>query len=129
MAVTPTDFKARYTEFATLSDARIQIFLDDAVLELDVVRWGDLYDRGLAALAAHFLAISERTSLAGTTGGGGAIGPLASKSVGDVSLSYGWTGNSASGSRDQNYYLSTVYGQDYLRLVAIVGYGMVAVVV
>lgn len=127
MSVTPTTFKARYTEFSTLSDATVQIYLSDAELELDEGRWGTLYDRGLAALAAHFLALAQQSAAAGT-GGGGAVGPVTSKSIGDVSVSYGWS-NSGSGSATSDYYNSTTYGQDYWRLVQIVGYDAVAVVV
>ena len=126
MTVSPAAFKSRYAEFSAVSDATVQIYLDDAGLELDEGRWGSLYDRGIYALAAHFISLAQRAALGGSTGAG-ASGPLASKSIGDVSLSYAWT-SGAGQTRNQDYYLATIYGQDYLRLVSVVGYGMVAVV-
>jgi hypothetical protein len=126
MTVTPATFKARYTEFSTLSDARIQIFLDDAALEMDSGRWGDLYDRGQAALAAHLLALAERGAAGSTTGISGQ-GPLTSRSVGDVSVGFGFGSSGGGNSSTEASYMSTVYGQDYWRLVQIVGFGAVVV--
>lgn len=123
MSITATEFKARYTEFSTLEDARINVFIADAALELDAGRWGDLYDRGLAALAAHMLALNERAALGGVTGGA-AEGPVTSRSIGDVSVSLGFV---SAGNQTEQYYLSTAYGQDYWRLVQIVGYGALVV--
>lgn len=123
MTVTPADFKLRYPEFDPVDDARVQIFLDDAALEMCESAWGDLYDRGQAALAAHMLAIANQTEASGGTGGG-ASGPVASRSIGDVSVSFGL---SSSSSKSEDWYTSTPYGSDYWRLVKIVGMGAVVV--
>jgi hypothetical protein len=120
MAITPAEFKLRFPEFDSVSDARIQIFIDDAELELDEDRWGDLYDKGLSYLTAHLLYIGEQTS--GGQGEGG--GPLSTKAVGDVSFSFGsylTTDNKAT------VFNSTSYGQEYYRLMIMVGMGAVAV--
>jgi hypothetical protein len=123
--MTPTEFKDRYPEFTSIDDSRIQLFLDDAALELDSSLWGNWYDRGLAALAAHFLSLSIKAGSAG--GSAGSVGPVASRSVGDVSVSFGMYSGGAAGTSD-DFYKSTVYGQDYLRLMKLVGIGIVAVV-
>lgn len=123
MAVTPTTFKARYTEFASESDARIQVYIDDAELELNEGQWGDFYDRGLSALTAHLLAIANRN--AASTGSGISLGgSLTSRSVGSVSVSFG---SSASTGSAEDFYLSTAYGAEYWRLCKIVGMGIIAV--
>jgi hypothetical protein len=120
MAVTPADFKERFPEFDSVSDTRVQLFLDDAALELDEGRWGDLYDKGLSYLTAHLLYIGEQSSAGQGEGGG----PLSTKAVGDVSLSFGsylTTDNKAA------VFNATSYGQEYYRLMMMVGMGAVAV--
>ena len=123
MAVTPTSFKAEYTEFASESDARVQIYLDHAALEMSAGVWGNLYDRGLSALAAHLLAIANRNAASSGTGvaTGGA---LTSRSVGSVSVSFGISASSGS---TEDFYRSTAYGAEYWRLAKQVGMGIVAV--
>ncbi|NIV93798.1 DUF4054 domain-containing protein [candidate division KSB1 bacterium] len=123
MAVTPTTFKDRYPEFSSESDSRIQIFIDDAELELEESRWGDLYDRGLSALTAHLLAIANKNA-AGSGSGTALAGKLASRTVGSVSVSFN-SGQSTGSTED--FYLSTSYGAEYWRLAKMVGMGIVAV--
>ena len=123
MTVTPTTIKARYTEFSSIGDATVQVYLDDATLELNESQWGDLYDRGLSALTAHLLAIANRN--AASSGMGVSIGgALTSRAVGSVSVSFS---TASSTSSVEDFYLSTVYGADYWRLCKVVGLGMVAV--
>jgi hypothetical protein len=123
MAVTPTTIKTRYPEFASVADARIQVFIDDAELEMDEGRWGDLYDRGLSALTAHLLAIANRN--AASAGTGISIGgALTARTIGSLSASFG---SSPSNGSTEDYLRSTAYGADYLRLVQIVGTDIVVV--
>ena len=120
--ITPADLKIRYPEFADIDDPRIQFFIDDAILELDVNRWGDYYDKGLAALTAHFLinALKTQTVLGAAT----IVGNVSSRSVGSVSTSF--NAPVADGSNTA-YYQTSKYGQEYLRLLNIIGSGMVAI--
>jgi len=123
VTVTPATFKARYPEFDSESDARIQIFINDAMLEVSESRWGDLYDRGLSALAAHLLVIANKNTAA--AGSGSALsGKVASRTVGSVSVSFN---NAASNGSTEDFYLSTSYGAEYWRLALSVGMGIVAV--
>jgi hypothetical protein len=123
MAVTPTTFKARYTEFASTSDARVQVYIDDAELEMNEAQWGDLYDRGLSALTAHLLSIADKNAASG--GAGTSLpGALVGRSVGSVSIQFA---TSASGGTSSDFYLSTAYGTDYWRLAQMVGLGIVVV--
>ena len=123
MAVTPTTFKARYTEFASTSDARVQVYIDDAELEMNESQWGDLYDRGLSALTAHLLSIADKNAASGGAGTS-LTGGVSSRSVGSVSVSFGTSSSSGSA---EDFYLSTSYGADYWRLAKMVGLGIVAV--
>ena len=120
----PADFKIRFPEFDTISDARIQIFIDKSILNLDEGLWDARYNEGLYYLTAHFLQLGENTANQG--GGSGGTAPLSSKSIGDVSISFA-TG-SIDGDSSAAYYNSTTYGQEYWRMLMIVGEGMVAVI-
>lgn len=120
MAVTATSFKALFTEFGSVADARVDVFLDFARAELSEDSWGDWYDKGTLYLAAHFLSIANKTAV----GSIGPNSPLASKSVGDVSESYS-TATSDSGTDD--YFNATAYGQEYIRLAKQIGLGWVVI--
>lgn len=124
MAVTPTTFKARYTEFASTSDARVQVYIDDAELEMNEAQWGDLYDRGLSALTAHLLSIADKNAASG--GAGTSLpGKVLGRSVGSVSTQF--VGSTITKSTTVDYFLSTSYGTDYWRLAQMVGLGIVVV--
>lgn len=120
-SITPTEFKARFPEFATIADARIQIFIDDSELEMSESYWGDLFARGQSYLTAHLLALGEQSA---TGASGGTAGPVTSKSVGGVSVSFG--GPTITDSTE-GYWLTTSYGQEYWRLLQQIGLGWVIV--
>lgn len=125
MAINPTDFKARYPEFVSVLDARVQTpHLDDAVLEVGAGAWGTLYERGVFLLTAHTLAMDP--SIEDDIDGGDTVDDsrITSRKVGDVAVSFS---RGASASSDEDWYLQTRYGSDYLRLKKRVGIGMVAV--
>ena len=124
MTVTPTTFKNKYTEFSSVTDARVLIFIDDAALEMNEGQWGDLYDRGHAALTAHMLSIAEREALASGSGTA-AVGSVSGRTVGSVSVTFATP--QISGGSVESYYLSTSYGAEYWRLVQLVGLGILAV--
>lgn len=124
MAITPADFKARYSEFDSVADARVQTFLDEAVLEVGQVPWGTLYEKGVFLLTAHMLVIDARNQ-AGANPGVPSPGQLASRKVGDVSVTFATQTTSPDGSDE--WYLSSSYGFDYLRLKKRKGIGAVAV--
>lgn len=122
MALTPADFKIRYPEFDSVLDARVQFMLDDAALEVSEARWGTLNEKGVMLLAAHLLSIDQDNNDSDDDSGG--EGNLASKSIGDVSYSFS---KATSESSSDDWYLSTSYGSEYLRLKKRVGMGVVAV--
>ena len=111
MCSTPADFKARFPEFDSVDDSRIQLFIDDATLVLNESYWGVKYDLGICYLTAHYLAIAERTSLG--AGADGAYSSVASRAVDGTSISYSQPTIDRLG---DSYYMSTVYGQRYIQL-------------
>jgi len=119
--ITPTEFKERFPQFDSIDDARIEFFLNDAETMLSVSCWGNWYDKGLALLAAHYLALSILQESASSAE---SAFPLSAKKVGDVQLNFAVP--SSSGTME-DYYTKTPYGQEYLSLSKMVGQGAVAV--
>jgi hypothetical protein len=125
MALVPdTGFLARFPEFTAVDEARIQLFLDEALLEIRESEWGDFYYKGLNLFTAHLLAIGNVTS-ANTGGAIGTFGPLASRGIGDVNASFGISG--LSDSENSAWLNSTPYGQELLRLINTIGCDMLVV--
>lgn len=122
MAVqTPTaaDFKARYPEFAAVSDTLIGLQIAEASNFLDE-DWRDVDQKpAIMSLVAHLLTIEGYPD---RLNGGSVFDPglshrsMKSRSVGDVSVSYG-DGSGAGGSGGSGSLLSTldttVYGQRF----------------
>jgi len=109
MTIDPADIKARFPEFDTIDDARIQIFIDDAVIILNIVYWGAKYDLGLAYLTAHYLALAGKSEAGSIT----SVGAIASRAVDGASVGYI---NATPDNTSDAYYMSTSYGQRYLAL-------------
>ena len=125
--ITAQDVRNRYPEFSDATaypDARIETWIAKAVGELDEAAWGDQYNEGLLAYTAHFLSWSTNTASSG--GAVGSVLPVASKSIGDVSVTFASAGGGSAGSMEA-FFMSTPYGQEYWRLVMLYGVGMLAV--
>jgi len=108
VAVTAASFKAdpRFSEFAAVADAMIDVWLTSTRQDLNADRWGSKYDEGLKFLAAHSMV------MAGVVVSSSSASPtVSSKTVGPVTISYAV--GSAGGSGDELE--STTYGQIYLR--------------
>ena len=113
MACTYADFILRYPEFAILPEARVQMFLDDAACDVDETKFKDCVgSRITCALAAHYSALAYQSA----NGNAGSVGQMLSKTVDKVSATYATPdANLSKGSN--GYYMSTIYGQEYLSLL------------
>lgn len=126
-AISVEMFRARYPEFAPVSDALISLVLSES---LDSI--GDTWlqkDRTKAQmlLAAHKLATEgEPARSSGNGGGGSTSGAVKRMKVGDVEVEYAGFG-SGSGSGAASGFASSVYGQRYLALMRLNFPGIVAV--
>ena len=109
-----TAFRARFPEYsddAVYTDPFVQIFIDDALADVSQTKFKEaIADRITAYLAAHYLTIA----VASQNGNTGSTAPIASQSVGEISVSYAV--NSAEKGSDA-YFNSTIYGQQYLSLL------------
>lgn len=115
-----TGFKARFSEFSALgiSDATIQVYLDDSIDHLSESAWGDCYDRAVYFYTAHVLTINQRRTEMVTDGGlsaaAGKSGLITSSSADGLSVSFE-SGYQSGGYLD-DYLRQTSYGQEYLAL-------------
>ena len=109
MACDPASFKVRFPEFVSVVDARIQVFIDDAVIILNEVYWGLKYDLGICYLAAHYLSLANKTEAGSTTSNNAISG----RAVDGVSVSFSTPTPENQGDA---YYSATSYGQRYLAM-------------
>lgn len=100
------------------SDAEVSYWISQAILALDVNRWGQFYDQGLRLYVAHMLAVNGWAE----TRSGGLVGSgiVSSRSVGGVSVGYDNQFGSEEGAGNWNM---TVWGQQYIRLAKLAGSG------
>jgi len=121
--MTPSEFKTQFPEFATETDARVQIFIDRAMPHFDVERWDDLYQDGVAYYVAHEMTLSNVQ-----TAQGGSVQALTNdnttKRVGDVQVT---KDAGLLAKQSDNPFYRTLYGQKYLYLRRQVGIGALSV--
>jgi hypothetical protein len=110
-----SDFRERFPEFDSVADARVQLVLDQAERRVGPERFGDLWLDAIGYFTAHLLAKSAQARDYAQ----GASGPITSKTVGSVSVSY-----AASGTNFDLLGLdSTPYGVEYQLLCKLVTMG------
>ena len=114
MTCTVEELRLRFPEFiddTEYSDARIQLFLDDAVEDIgsDEKRWCGKYNRAQCNLAAHLLSIGTSSEAGDSSGKAGAI---SSKSAGGVSVTRAVVAKN--GSDADLFYSTTIYGQQFM---------------
>lgn len=105
---TVAEFQARFPEFCTTDDDRVQMFLDDAALLMGATsRWLDVYDVAHQYYAAHMLAVAEHTE----SGDSGILAPASHQEVDDVVI------KNAINNVDANFndLLATAYGKRYMQ--------------
>lgn len=129
---TATAFKARYTEFDPVSDARVDVFISEALSSVDNSWVETDYQPAIMALTAHKLVLegepqrsSDPSALVDVNNLGRKI---KTRKVGDVSTEFEGTEMSASANdKGSSFTLGlskTSYGQRYLQLLKLNAAGM-----
>ena len=113
-----SDFRARFAEFASVADATVQSFIDEAALFLDANQWSTWYNIGMGYYVAHHLAVQAKQA----TGDTAPVLPVRQMRAGSASIGYDAI---KEGSFSDNFFQGTSYGQQYLKLQKIVGMGAV----
>lgn len=105
--------KQTMSEFADVSDEKIELFVSLSESLISERKFGKLYQQALALLVAHKMKMAGLGSTVGVGKIGDTIG-LSSVSEGETSVSFS---NSQSGNLDTNAeYGLTVYGMQFLSL-------------
>ena len=116
MACDVATFRTRFPEFgnvAEYSDARIELFIADAVLYMgdNEDRWCSKYDLAQCYLSAHLLSAGTATEAGDASAN---AGPVSQKSAGGVSLTKAVVAKQRSDADE--FYSSTSYGMQYLNI-------------
>jgi hypothetical protein len=128
MAVTPATLRVTFPEFSNTEkypDAMVQMWLDLAVNFVNVGRWAEMADHGVALYAAHHLILAQRAGGMSTrngVAGGGRVGIQTSKSIDGVSVSH----DVSSVTQDRaGHFNMTVYGLQFVNMARLLGAGPV----
>lgn len=109
---TPATFKLRYPEFAGISDASVQLVLDEAIASVGETWLEKDRARAQMLLAAHTLSLMP--SINAVAGGTINAGAVKRRKVGDVETEFvGSVGNSTTHAG----FGASTYGQEYYRLL------------
>jgi hypothetical protein len=113
---TATTFKARFSEFAPVSDVLVDLVLAEAIDQV-----GDTWlerDRARAQmlLAAHTLTLEGEPGRTTTGVSSASTGTVKRRKVGDVEVEFAGVG-SGSGASGGSGFASTTYGVEYLALM------------
>ena len=97
-------FRARLTEFKSVNDDTIRIYLDDALCIFSLCEKAAVY------LAAHLFVLDrDQESVTGIDDG---LGQVSSERIGKKAVTY--KHQTGKNGRDETFYTSTKYGRKYL---------------
>jgi hypothetical protein len=114
---TVLEFRTRFPEFASVPDARVQMFLDDAALLMtSEEKWLGYYTVAHEYHAAHLLYVGEFQA----NGDGNVLGPIKKQEVDDVVVEQAVNGTTPTAT-DLH---STSYGKRYFSYQRIVFAGV-----
>lgn len=114
---TPSDIRNMTSEFDSLTDPRVQFYIDLADLEINEDAWGSRAKAAEMLLTCHKMVVMGALN-SGQGAGSSASGAVQAVSVGDVSVTY--ASDSASDPSDLN---ASSYGREYARMVRLAAIG------
>lgn len=129
MTVTVQQFRADFPEFSsttTFANSQVQFWLDIAYSMLNASRWGRQIDLGAELFTAHHITVEAKAQAEALAGSipGQQTGPISSKSVDKVSISYDTGAGIEPGAGHWNL---SVYGTRFVRLLSMFGAGPVQI--
>lgn len=104
-------FRLRFPEFASVSDSRIEFYIEDTLPQFSSCFWGRLLDKGQAYYIAHFLIVESRQENEDSD----PAYPASNKKAGEVSEGY-TAPDMTDWAVSEIFYESTSYGQYYMTL-------------
>lgn len=97
-------------EYASKTDAELDLFATEAECEVSQKKWGCKYDRAVALITAHLIAMSERAKNSGT--GSSGTGQMKKVKVGQLEREF----DVGSSSDEDGSYSLTIYGKEFIRI-------------
>jgi hypothetical protein len=121
------NFRAAFPEFADTArypDEQLNFWSSIAIAQVNSDRWGAQTDTGVMLYVAHEVTLAAQSQASGVIGGtpGGQSGPVNSKTVGSVSVSYD---TAQAAEKDAGHWNLTVYGKQFFHLARIFGAGVI----
>ena len=109
-------FVTVFPEFSSSSSTAVAFWLSQAPLQLNAGLFGANFDLASMLFVAHNLSLGQQEANVAAKGGvpGDALGPISSKSVGGVSISYDAAGIAIPGAGAWN---ATAYGQRLYKMM------------
>lgn len=125
MSISTVDFRRKFPEFINQENYPgpvVEMWLDVATRLLPAERWTTVLDVGVYLFTAHNLAMETKAMNDAAHGKapGNSSGPISSKSIGSVSVSYD-TG--AGLEVNSGHWNDTQYGRRFIRLAKMMGAG------
>lgn len=121
MASSADTFRLLIPAYSGLSDTDINTWLGFATVEMSVSVWGDYYTQGACYLAAHKMSLAGVDTSGGATSGVAGGGPVSSVTTARMSMSYAVASGPSGGTTYESTLMQTRYGQEYFRLLTLVG--------
>jgi len=115
VAPTYAEFIAQYPAFASVAQPTVATALNLSTRLLSTTAWGDFYSDAVGLDAAHNLVLADAANKSIQGAAQGAVGPVNSVSAAGISTSFS-TPSLDGKSKSDNWYMKTVYGQQFLRL-------------
>lgn len=111
-------FRALFPEFASVADVTVQLYLDDALDQLDQGAWGRCYAKAVLNYSAHELALAEARKASASNQNGSVVVPQTGKlqSGSQAGISFSFEASTANKSAAGEWLAQTPYGQAYLAL-------------
>jgi hypothetical protein len=127
--ITAQKFRADFPEFCDAEvylNSQVDYYIKLAYLMLNPSRWGNTIDFGAGLFIAHNISLEARAQATAENGGipGEQTGPVSSKSVDKVSISYDTGSGVQPGAGHWNL---TIYGTRFTRLARMMGSGPIQV--
>jgi hypothetical protein len=107
-------FRALFPEFASIVDATVNLYLDDALDHLSQGAWGRCWAKAALNYAAHELALAQARAASAVGGVVPQTGKLQSGS--EEGISFAFESSSTPKTFTQEWLSQTPYGQAYLAL-------------
>ena len=116
---TYNQFITNYPAFTSMDEGLVMSQITISAALLDSENWGDYYDIGISLDVAHCLSLQSTVISGPNAAFQAAAGPITSVSGAGISTSFAspqWNSKSQS----ENWYMKTIYGQQFLRLRSVV---------